>query len=151
MKPLRFLPILCLLLISAPIASAQANQVAGRWKNVDPDTRGLTSIVITFRGNAVDIQVWGKCHPQDCAWGHASGTSYTTLPDANAETSSTQPMQVISTIYNHSFAEAFLIIRPDENDRIKVELLRKYTDQSHRPNHRGVWTFARVEDSAASK
>jgi hypothetical protein len=151
MKPLRVLSVLSLLLITAPIVSAQADQFAGRWKNIDPNTRGLTTLEIALRGATVDIQVWGRCHPRDCVWGHASGTIYTTLPEASNESSSPEPTQVISTSYVHSFAEAILIICQVENGRIQVELLRKYTDQSGRRNHRGVWTFARVEGPAPGK
>jgi hypothetical protein len=57
----------------------------GDWRNIDPNTRSITRTHITFDcqdvilcdldGNctggdsAYYMQVFGKCHPTDCAWG----------------------------------------------------------------------------------
>jgi hypothetical protein len=150
MKNLRILSVLGLLLLLAPIASAQVDQFTGKWKNVDANTGGLTTLEITLRRSGIDIQAWGKCHPSDCPWGHALGTVYTTRPDA-VKAGSSEPAQVLSTIYVHSFAETILIIRPAENGQLQVELLEKYTDQSGRRNIRAVMTFARVADLGAAK
>lgn len=145
MKRTRALLLLGFLLMAYP-ASAQVTQFAGKWKNIDPETRGLSTMEIMPRGRNYDIQVWGKCHPSDCAWGHALGTIYTT-GDACTE-SGPENSQVLFTIYVHSFAEGFLIIRPAANDRLNVELLTKFTDQSGRLNYRSVMSFARVVESS---
>ena len=45
----------------------------GSWLNNDPQTRDITRIVITRRGNDFEVHAWGACHPQDCDWGTARG------------------------------------------------------------------------------
>jgi len=139
----RTLVILALVLVTVSTASAEINQFAGKWKNIDPQTRGVTSIKIDVSGSRIKIQTWGKCHPSDCAWGFAEGTAYAPGAGFNlVETANT-----VSTIYLTSFTQIFLIIRPTHAGQIKVEVLTKYTDQSGRANSRHVYTFNRVEDA----
>jgi hypothetical protein len=143
----RTLLLLVLIHLTVSTASADINQFAGKWKNVDPQTRGITNIHIEVSGSRIRIQTWGRCHPSDCAWGFAEGTAYAPGVESNlVETADT-----ISTIYLTSFSQMILIIRPAEEDQIKVELLTKYTDQSRRANTRHIATFSRVEDTAANR
>src|SRR5438874_13113077 len=72
----RTLLLLAITLLTVSTASADINQFAGKWKNVDPQTRGITTIHIDVSGSRIKIQTWGKCHPADCAWGFAEGTAY---------------------------------------------------------------------------
>src|SRR6187431_832738 len=66
---------------------------AGTWVNSDPNTNGVTKVVIEMvcestpkivcNGNICSIsysvtphyyvKVWGKCHPSDCYWGRVEG------------------------------------------------------------------------------
>lgn len=48
-------------------------QIRGVWKNADPDTRGVTKLVILRKDGKTFVHAWGKCHPQDCDWGEARG------------------------------------------------------------------------------
>jgi hypothetical protein len=143
----RTLLLLAIILLTVSTASADINQFAGKWKNVDPLTRGITNIHIDVAGSRIRIQTWGKCHPSDCAWGFASGTAYGPSVQSNL----VETAETISTIYLTSFSQMFLIIRPAEEGQIKVELLTKYTDQSGRANTRHIETFSRVEDTAANR
>jgi hypothetical protein len=143
----RTLLLLAIILLTVSTASADINQFAGKWKNIDPQTRGITNIQIDVSGSRIRIQTWGKCHPSDCAWGFASGTAYGPSVQSNL----VETAETISTIYLTSFSQMFLIIRPAEEGQIKVELLTKYTDQSGRANTRHIETFSRVEDTAANR
>ena len=143
----RTLLLLAIILLTGSTASADINQFAGKWRNVDPQTRGITTIHIDVSGSRIKIQTWGKCHPSDCAWGFAEGTAYAPSVQSNlVETADT-----ISTIYLTSFSQMILIIRPAEEGQIRVELLTKFTDQSGRANTRHIETFSRVEDTAANR
>jgi len=147
MKLYRTLLLLALIHLTVSTASADINQFAGKWKNVDPQTRGITNIHIEVSGSRIRIQTWGRCHPSDCAWGFAEGTAYAPSVESNlVETADT-----ISTIYLTSFSQMILIIRPAEEGQIRVELLTKYTDQSRRANTRHIETFSRVEDTATNR
>ena len=45
----------------------------GSWLNNDPQTRDITRIVVSRRGNDIEVRAWGACHPQDCDWGLTRG------------------------------------------------------------------------------
>jgi hypothetical protein len=75
-----------LMLVRAQQASAICSEPpeAGTWRNVDPNTTGITSITLQFScqdnilrpiggSPSVDhswyVQVSGRCYPTDCDWG----------------------------------------------------------------------------------
>ena len=141
MKSARIVSALLVLLLIAPAASANINQFSGTWKNIDPETGGLTTLKIEVKGTRVGIWAWGKCHPQDCAWGYAEGTAYgPSVSDNLVETA-----QVVSTLYITSFSQTILVIRPVEGGQLEVELMTKFTDQSGRASYRLVERFGRAE------
>ena len=141
MRPIRAMLAFLILLVASSVASADISQFSGKWKNVDPNTRGLTTLKIDVKGTRVRIQAWGKCHPSDCAWGYAEGTAYA----PSVESSLTEAAQAISTIYLTSFSQIILVIRPTEDGQVEVEMLTKFTDQSGRANTRRVVRLSRVE------
>ncbi len=59
------------------------DQMAGAWKNVDANTRGISKLRITVDGAEVDVQAWGSCSPTDCNWGWTDATPLTTSVSAN--------------------------------------------------------------------
>lgn len=147
MNPFRIVTALLVLLFTSTLASAQINQFSGTWKNIDPETGGLTTIRIEVKGTRVGIQAWGKCHPRDCAWGYAEGTAYgPSVSDNLIETA-----QAISTLYVNSFSQRILVIRPFEGGQIEVEVMNKFTDQSGRTSYRVIERFGRVEEKGSVK
>lgn len=52
-------------------ASAGTGDFAGRWNNIDGNTRGITRVVITGprSGDTLRIRVFASCSPEDCDWG----------------------------------------------------------------------------------
>jgi len=140
----RTLLLLAFILLTVSTTSASIDRFAGKWKNVDPQTRGITNIHIDVSGSRIQIQTWGKCHPSDCAWGFAEGTAYAPGVESNL----IETAETISTIYLTSFSQMILVIRPIEADQIQVEVLTKFTDQSGRANTRHLYTFTRVEEAA---
>ena len=146
MKLVSVLSALLVLLLAAPSASANVNQFSGTWKNIDPETGGLTTLKIEVSGTRVRIQAWGKCHPQDCAWGYAEGTAYAPrVSDTLAETA-----DVVSTIYINSFSQKILILRLVEGGQIEAEVMTKFTDQSGRASYRMVERLGRVQEKGAA-
>ena len=63
-------------------AYATIGQLAGKWKNVDSSTNGITTLEIQVHGNKVTIHAWGKCSPTDCDWGTVDATAY--APDVSS-------------------------------------------------------------------
>jgi hypothetical protein len=129
------------LIFVTPSVSANIDQFAGRWKNVDPNTRGLTTLQIAVRGKRLRIQAWGKCRPSDCAWGYAEATVYAPSVTANP----VEAAQAATTLYITSFEQTVMIIRPIEDGQLRVETFTKFTDESSRADYTAVETFSRVE------
>jgi hypothetical protein len=55
----------------APVVSPRgdAGSLPGLWRNHDPNTGGITRVDLSQSGSAVQIRMWGRCHPADCDWG----------------------------------------------------------------------------------
>jgi hypothetical protein len=53
-----------------------AAQYSATWVNDDPNTGGITKIIITNAGQTLNIHPYGKCHPTDCDWGTKSVTPF---------------------------------------------------------------------------
>jgi hypothetical protein len=128
-----------LVLAMAFTASAHIDQFPGRWTNVDPNTRGVTTLDIQVRGTNVTVQAWGKCHPTDCDWGRVKAYAY--APSVESDLVNTA--QALSAIFKTGFSETLMIIRPAGRDRLEAEVLTRFTDNSGRSNYRAVYTFVR--------
>jgi hypothetical protein len=57
-------------------AKAQGSSFAGRWVNVDPNTRGIVSLNITVSSEKVTVAGKGRCHPNDCDLPAVTATLY---------------------------------------------------------------------------
>lgn len=54
--------------------AARRSQYNGTWRNDDPNTDGITRLVITNAGAAITVHGFGKCAPTDCDWGTRTAT-----------------------------------------------------------------------------
>lgn len=77
-KTLLFVVSLFLILTAFSSASAASRvDYVGAWMNDDPDTRGITRILIQTSGTkGLEVNAFGKCTPMDCDWGTASAIFY---------------------------------------------------------------------------
>jgi hypothetical protein len=50
-----------------------AKQLAGEWRNIDPNTRSTTHYVFAKSGDGLNIYGYGACSPTDCDWATAPG------------------------------------------------------------------------------
>jgi hypothetical protein len=116
---------------------------AGTWVNSDPNTNGVTRVVIEMvcqdtpqvicNGgictiiNSVTpryyVKVWGKCHPTDCYWGRVEG-------------SRTGAWQYF--FYNHGFAtrDVWAQIWSGSDAWLRVVIDTHFTDSSGRADYR---------------
>ncbi len=100
---------------------------AGNWKNIDPNTSGITKIIAT----AGTIHAYGQCSPTDCDWGNAAAIP---LP-------ASLPYEYCST-YNDVAAKRFLYIDLDCTDTyMTVKLVSDYHD--NRPTQTHTYKFKR--------
>lgn len=125
---------------------------AGTWVNSDPNTSGVTKVVIEMvcedtpkvvcNGNICSVtytvtpryyvKVWGKCHPTDCYWGRVEGRRTT----ANWQ----------NFFYNQSFAtrDVWAQIWSGSDAWLRVIIDTHFTDSSGRADYRIDNWFTRI-------
>lgn len=117
-----------------PITLALLRQVArfvGEWENVDLRTPGITRIVIRRTPRALAVRMWGKCQPVDCDWGERS----TGIWDAEDG--------VVFLEWKHGFAVRRVQISLLPDERLRVSISTRFTDNSGRADYTLVNTFMR--------
>jgi hypothetical protein len=124
----------------ATSAFANINGFIGNWQNVDAKTRGITRLVITRQGADLSMRAWGQCHPQDCDWGSVGAYAYG--PNVSANLNHTA--QAVSALFTPQHAQTLVIVHKAGKNRIRAEVLTRFTDKSKRTNYRNVHTFARA-------
>jgi hypothetical protein len=59
----------------------------GVWRNIDPDSRGVTRLEIRpDRGDTVFVRVWRRCRSGECELGRASGRIFYNRSESASET-----------------------------------------------------------------
>ncbi len=129
------LGITAFMLCLAQPSLASLNQFAGKWKNVDQNTRGLTTLKIGVRGDKVTVQAWGSCHPKDCDWGKVKAIPYGPGVSANLSKSA----NALSAVYKENFKITRMIIKPKGN-RLRAEVYSHFT-KGDRTDYNAVYSF----------
>lgn len=112
------------------------NKFAGMWSNIDPDSRGLTKLLISQDNGVWLAQAWGQCEPKDCDWGkvplHLIGAS------------------VQDTSFDHAFATweprhaVTHVIMRLHGEELMVEGFTLFRDNSGRSNFRTAERLSRA-------
>jgi len=126
-------------LLYQSLSFAAISQFTGDWKNTDPNTRGITTLIITGNGNDLRIHAWGKCHPQDCDWGEVDAYAY--APNVSAPIDPTA--QAVSAVFTTGFSQTLLIITPAGKNVIRAQVYTRFTDNSNRNNYTATYSFKR--------
>jgi hypothetical protein len=126
-------------LLYQSLSFAAISQFTGDWKNTDPKTRGITTLIITGNGNDLRIHAWGKCHPQDCDWGEVDAYAY--APNVSAPIDPTA--QAVSAVFTTGFSQTLLIITPAGKNVIRTQVYTRFTDNSNRSNYTATYSFRR--------
>jgi len=121
------------------LSCAALNQFTGNWKNADPNTRGITTLVISGNGNALRMHAWGKCHPQDCDWGEVDAYAY--APNVSSPIDPTA--QAVSAVYTTGFSQTLVIVTPAGKNTLRVQVYTRFTDNSNRSNYTATYAFKR--------
>ena len=117
--------LLFLVVVSAGTASAQKDKFLGSFVNVDPNTGGITRLVLNSDDS---INVWGRCHPSDCDWGPEKAYAH----GATVDTDLRRAADAMTVVYIKNFATKFLIITREKANRIRVDVFTRFTDKSGR-------------------
>lgn len=124
----------------AQVASPQVSRAAagvdlpaldGYWRNVDTQTRNITKVHIYYstQHQALQVAVWGKCHPTDCCWGTVNAAPFSFL-------------QATAT-YHFSFANKYLAMW-SRDSQLKVKTHIDFIDGSGRQSYDTYDVFNRV-------
>ncbi len=132
-----------LALAAASGASAQLDQFSGYWKNVDPNTAGVTTLEIGVSGADVTVHAWGKCHPTDCDWGDAY-PSHAYGPSVGSDL--VFEALAISAVWTTDFSETLMIVRPAEGDHLQADVYTRFTDGSGRTAYAQSYVFERGQE-----
>jgi hypothetical protein len=130
--------------LAAP-ARADSSQFVGEWRNLDITSRGIVRLSIAFEGNRVRLRAFSHCEPQPCDLGWVTGYAYAADPAANLA----QSADAVSATFRERYAERLLVVWPYEQNRLKAELLTRFTDGSARANTREVYILSRTSDTVA--
>ncbi len=109
------------------------SRYVGEWINIDPNTRGVTKVIITQEDD-LSIKAFGKCSPNDCHWGpeklHPISASVTT--NANFI-----PFDYCIAIWDKGLALLGLKLKVTSGPipELHVENFNIYKDGSARNNH----------------
>ncbi|HHE07779.1 MAG TPA: hypothetical protein ENL01_02555 [Chlorobaculum parvum] len=121
------------------LSFAAINQFTGHWKNINSNTRGITTLDITGNANALKMHAWGKCHPNDCDWGEVKAYAYAPSVSSPME----QNARAVSAVYNTGFSQTLVIVKALGNNKIRAEVFTRFTDNSNRSNYTAIYTFRR--------
>lgn len=97
-------------------AGSELDDFVGEWVNVDPETRGLTRIIIEREGDVPLVQGFGRCHPKDCDLGMTKGRLV---------------RGTLLAVFEYSFKVLQLRMTRKE-DLLVVQEINKFTDGSDR-------------------
>ena len=109
--------------MSAAPAGADSGQFIGEWRNLDITSRGIVRLSVAFGTDRLRVRAFSHCEPDPCDLGWANGAAYATNPTANLLDSA----DAITVTYKERYAERLLILWPFEQDRLKAELLTRFT------------------------
>ncbi|MVN89343.1 hypothetical protein GO986_21650 [Deinococcus sp. HMF7620] len=123
-------------LVTPQTALAAPTDMVGTWVNTDVATSGITRINVTrTSAGKMTVQVFGRCHPNDCDWGQANALTYgANVSDSNHFTA--------SAVYAKGFATTTLVLN-FARGRLDVQALTQFTDSSGRQNYASQSAFAR--------
>lgn len=122
----------------SPVLAAPGDFV-GTWVNTNPNTRSTTRLVITSDGsNALNIQLFGKCHPTDCDWGRTTLVTY-------GGSASDADHHFATANYNLGFAKTLCTLSLLEGNQISLQRFTQFLDGSQRQNYSLQEAFKRQE------
>jgi hypothetical protein len=108
---------------------------SGTWVNKDPNTKGITRFVLAPIGkHQFKLQVFGKCHPTDCAWGNAEMVTYQTSDGYYFYGTAAYKLKFKKTLLFLTLAEGPVVL----------QTLNQFTDKNDRPNSYTSDQFQRI-------
>ncbi len=122
--------------VNAPASvTLNVTNLLGDWINIDPNTRGITRIVITSNSGVLNVHVYGSCVPTDCDWGTTTGTPYAKSVDA-------MRAKAFTANYDAGFAKTILTGQR-KGSYLRLSDFTHFTDNSDRSDYFSAGIFQR--------
>ncbi|MDM8517238.1 hypothetical protein QUF76_13635 [Desulfobacterales bacterium HSG16] len=118
---------------------AGLNQFGGTWKNIDSNTRGITTLKINVSGTTIKINVWGSCTPKDCDWGTVKALAY--APKVSSDLYRTA--KALTAEFKTNFNKTLLIVKPLQGKMLQVNTFTHFTS-GNRTDYCNVYKFKPV-------
>ncbi len=131
--------IVIILCVSASMGWA-ANTPTGKWKNTDPQTRGVTALDIQSQNGSLTVQAWGQCQPEDCDWGRVAAYPY-----AENVSDTSGDIKAITAEFSTNFSQTLMVIVPLNQEKIKATIYTRFTDGSGRSSYTQTYTFKKEQ------
>ena len=122
--------------VFAGAVDAQKDRFVGAFVNIDPNTRGVTRLELNDDDT---INVWGRCHPNDCNWGPETAFAYGSHVAADLRTAA----DAVTATYVKGFATTILLITPLKENRIRVDVFTRFTDRTRRSAYAQSYVLVR--------
>lgn len=131
---------LCILIAGVSLG-ADANPFAGKWVNMDADTRGITRLSVETNGDEWEVEAWGSCQPKECEWGK---TQLHQLGDSVDD----KEMKYGFAHWDSGHADTHVTFRI-EKGRLMVETYTIFKDKSERSSYRSKHVFRQFKVKGA--
>jgi peroxiredoxin/outer membrane lipoprotein-sorting protein len=124
--------LICLLFGALSQQALLSREIVGTWFNQDPETPGITQIVLSNRGDKLIVHTWGACQPRDCDQGEADVASVQGLATAT---------------FDVGFARDVMYLVPLPNGKLLIIDKPEYKDNPNLKTKEGVYFFVLKQES----
>ena len=119
------------------------SRLVGEWKNIDPNTGGITKVIITIENNELAISAFGKCHPTDCEWGKVKVHEIAASVD---DEDNILPFDyLLALFWEMDFAKTIMKITIETGPKpyLQIETITLFNDDSGRRDYHGYSTMVK--------
>ena len=118
------------------------SRLVGEWKNIDPNTGGITKVIVTIENNELAISAFGKCHPTDCEWGKVKAHEIAASVDNE---DNILPFDYFLAIWEMGYSKKILKITIETGPKpyLQIETITLFNDDSERRDCHGYSTMVK--------
>ena len=126
------------------------SRLVGEWKNIDPNTGGITKVIVTIENNELAISAFGKCHPTDCEWGKVKAHEIAASVD---DEDNILPFDYFLAIWEMGYAKTIIKITIETGPKpyLLIEKITLFNDDSGRRDYHEYATMVKNSQTAVSE
>ncbi len=133
MKKIHFiLGVILVVFAMSGTSFASLKEFTGTWKNIDPNTGGITTLKISANRDTINVRAWGKCHPEDCDWGTVQAKGYGSNVSANLP----KTAKALTAEFVTHFNRTLMAIKPLPGRMLLVEVFTHFKNDNRSAYHK---------------